>query len=93
MSEDYKGLVPETREFAEKYATRAGYALNQDNEILQVVLEGLAKNKAVHGKRYCPCRLLSGNPEEDKAKICPCRWHKDEIAQDGMCHCQLYFAK
>ena len=93
MSEELKVLLPETREFAEKYADHAGYKLNENEEILNLVLEGLARNKQQHGKRYCPCRLLSGNPAEDKAKICPCQWHKDEITEAGMCHCQLYFAK
>ena len=93
MSEEYKHLLPETRDFVEKYSTHAGYRLNPDNEVLDVVIEGLARNKAVHGKRYCPCRMLSGNPDEDRAKICPCKWHKDEIESDGMCHCQLYFTK
>ncbi|MBI5554435.1 MAG: hypothetical protein HY920_01100 [Elusimicrobia bacterium] len=43
--------------------------------------------------QYCPCRPISGNQEEDKQKICPCKWHKDEIAADGHCHCQLFFSK
>ncbi|MCK4258413.1 MAG: hypothetical protein KAX49_05510 [Halanaerobiales bacterium] len=92
MTEDYKHLIPETREFVEKYATRAGYKLNENEEILDVVLEGMARNKAIHGKRYCPCRMLTGNVEEDRPKICPCKWHKEEIEKDGVCHCQLYFA-
>lgn len=93
MSEENKHMIVETREFAEKYAEHAGFKLNDNAEVLDMVLEGLARNKALHGKRYCPCRLLSGNPEEDKAKICPCKWHKEEIEQMGMCHCQLYFGK
>lgn len=93
MSEDYKELVPEAREFVEKYASKAGYKLNPNKEILDTVIEGLARNKKIHGKRYCPCRRVTGNPEEDRPKICPCKWHKDEIEQDGVCHCQLYFAK
>lgn len=93
MSEEFKHLIPETREFVEKYANHGDYALNPDQQILDLVIEGLARNKAVHGKRYCPCRMLTGNLEEDKAKICPCKWHKDEIEADGMCHCQLYFKK
>lgn len=91
MSEDFKHLIPETKEFVEKYATKAGYRLNPDQQILDMVIEGLARNKHIHGKRYCPCRLLSGNLEEDRQKICPCKWHKDEIEADGKCHCQLYF--
>lgn len=90
---EFKQFIPKTWEFVEKYASRAGYKLNEDQEILTAVVEGLSRNKALHGKQYCPCRMLSGDPEEDRAKICPCKWHKEEIDKDGMCHCQLYFSK
>ena len=90
---EFKQFIPRTWEFVEKFASRAGYKLNENQEILTAVVEGLARNKALHGQRYCPCRMLSGDPEEDRVKICPCKWHKDEIERDGMCHCQLYFSK
>ena len=35
----------------------------------------------------------SGDKEKDRAIICPCIYHKDEIAKDGHCHCQLYYRK
>ena len=41
----------------------------------------------------CPCRIRSGDKEKDKAIICPCIYHRDEIAKDGHCHCQLYYRK
>jgi len=28
--------------------------------------------------------------KEDKKKICPCVWHKDEIREMGHCHCMLF---
>lgn len=90
---EFKQFIPKTWEFVEKYASRAGYKLNEDQEILTAVVEGLSRNKALHGKQYCPCRMLSGDPDEDRAKICPCKWHKEEIDKDGKCHCQLYFSK
>lgn len=79
------------RIFAERYAEKAGYALNPDEEELDMVLEGLARNKETYGKQYCPCRPVTGDPEEDQPKICPCKWHEDEIAEDGHCHCMLFF--
>ena len=60
-------------------------------EILNIVMEGLAKNKDKYGKRYCPCRIVTGNEEGDKKIICPCIYHKGEIENDGMCHCMLFF--
>ena len=37
--------------------------------------------------------VRSGDKEKDKAIICPCIYHEDEIAKDGHCHCQLYYRK
>lgn len=79
------------RRFAETYAEKAGYALNPDEEELEMVLDGLVQNKREHGRQYCPCRLVTGDEEKDQPKICPCEWHEEEIEEDGHCHCRLFF--
>ncbi|ABE51330.1 ferredoxin-thioredoxin reductase catalytic domain-containing protein [Methanococcoides burtonii] len=76
-----------------KYADKAGYMLNPDEESLHLVLEGLARNRNKHGKNYCPCRIVTGDEQEDKKIICPCIYHKDEINDGGSCHCDLFFKK
>jgi ferredoxin-thioredoxin reductase catalytic subunit len=80
-------------DYARAYAASKGFDINPDAKIVDAVVEGLARNKIKRGARYCPCRPLSGNPDEDKLKICPCKWHKDEIEKDGYCHCVLFFKK
>lgn len=79
--------------WAKAYADSQGWVLNRDEKQLATVIRGLVRNTAKFGFRYCPCRLRSGDPEKDKAIICPCIYHKDEIAKDGCCHCNLYFRK
>jgi len=76
-----------------KYARKNNYRLNRDKRILDFLISGLARNKKEKGAEYCPCRPLSGDPEEDKKKICPCFWHKKEIEKQGFCHCRLFFKK
>jgi len=83
----------EMRAWAREYAEKNGFRLNPDETQLATVLRGLARTKAKFGQRYCPCRLRSGDPEKDKAIICPCIYHKDEIEKEGSCHCNLYFRK
>jgi len=83
----------EIRTWTEEYAKKNGWVLNPDKKVLTAVIRGLARNKKKFGERYCPCRLRSGDMEKDRAIICPCICHKDEIAQDGHCHCQLYYRK
>ncbi len=81
------------REEAAEYARQNRWVLNTDEKKLQVVLKGLARNERKFGHRYCPCRIRSGDEERDKEIICPCLWHRDEILQDGSCHCNLYYSK
>jgi len=76
-----------------KYAAKEGFDLNPDENIVNLVIEGLVRNKLKYKKQYCPCRIVSGDPEEDRPKICPCKWHKEEIERDGHCHCLLFFKK
>jgi ferredoxin-thioredoxin reductase catalytic chain len=75
------------------YAKRHNLVLNPDEKQLATVIRGLVRNKSKFGHPYCPCRLRSGNEEKDRAIVCPCVYHKDEIANDGSCHCRLYFKK
>lgn len=76
-----------------KYAENNGFRLNPDKEAVKRLIKGLLANEKKYGARYCPCRRVSGNIEEDKKKICPCQWHRQEIEKDGHCYCGLFFKK
>ena len=94
MTEDTKNTEKEKiRKFAEKYADISGLKLNPTQETVEIVIEGLARNKEKHGRQYCPCRFVTGNVEKDRKKICPCAWHKEEIDEFGHCHCDLFHKK
>ena len=77
--------------WARRYAEKNGWVLNPDEQERTTVLHGLASNREQFGKQYCPCRLRSGDLENDKKIICPCIYHRDEIAKDSHCHCRLFF--
>lgn len=66
------------------------FTLNPDDDVVKRVVKGLARNNEKKGKEYCPCRLVTGNPEMDDKIVCPCIFHQDEIDEKGACHCQLY---
>ena len=78
---------------SQEYAKKAGFKLNKDKARLNFILKGLKKNEDKYGYRFCPCRLVTGDFEKDRNIICPCIYHKDEIANDGHCLCQLFFGK
>lgn len=86
-------LEEHIKRFAEKYCEKSGYALNPDTEMVDTIITGLAANKVKYGFQYCPCRIVEGDKEKDRQKICPCVWHKDEIAAMGHCHCGLFVKK
>lgn len=74
----------------DNYAKSNGFRLNPDRKIVEGVVKGLLLNEEKHGKRFCPCRRISGDAEEDAKKICPCAFHKEEIEKDGHCCCNLF---
>ena len=76
----------------EVYAKENGFKLNPNKNIVKAMAKGLLANEKKHGERYCPCRRVTGNKEEDKPKICPCQWHKEEIEKQGHCICKLFFS-
>jgi ferredoxin-thioredoxin reductase catalytic subunit len=81
------------KKFSEDYANQNGFLLQPDVKIRDMIFTGLLKNEEKYGFRYCPCRRVTGNKEEDKKIICPCIYHKDEIKKDRHCKCMLFLKK
>lgn len=83
--------IEEIIKYYQEYAEQQGLKLNPNKQVVENLLKGLLENEKKYGARYCPCRRVSGNPVEDQPKICPCVWHKEEIAKQGHCLCGLFF--
>ena len=86
MKEDIERLYREIKESAEK----SGYKINPDREFVFDLLEGMLVNRERYGYDSCPCRLASGDPEEDRDIVCPCDYRDDDINEHGTCYCGLY---
>lgn len=74
----------------EEYAKKRGFSLNPDKKTVEEIVRGLLEREKKFGARYCPCRKIIGNPEEDKKIICPCQFHQLEIERNGHCLCGLF---
>ena len=74
----------------EDYAAQTGFKLNENRKIVIGIINGLLDREKKFGEKYCPCRRITGDKEEDKKIICPCIYHKEEIEKDGHCHCNLF---
>ena len=67
-----------------------GYYFNTDKEKVFALLKGLLINKERYGHMSCPCRLASGNYQQDKDIICPCEYRAPDVEEFGSCYCSLY---
>lgn len=76
-----------------EYAQEKEISLNPNEKIVNAIIEGLLANEQTKGEKYCPCRKVTGDREEDKKIICPCIYHLDEISSMGHCHCNLFTKK
>jgi len=70
-----------------------GYYFNKDRTLTMELLEALIANKERYGYMACPCRLASGDRENDKDIICPCVYRAPDVAEFGSCYCSLYVSK
>ena len=74
----------------EEYARKNGFQLNPNRKVVEGIVKSLLEREDKFGARYCPCRRVTGNQKEDEKIICPCVYHKEEIARDGHCFCRLF---
>jgi ferredoxin-thioredoxin reductase catalytic subunit len=88
-SEDRKRV----EQMVQRYVARGRYRLNPDSVTVEHVLRGLTRNLIEHGKWYCPCREVTGDPEKDRKNICPCPQHHADIARDGACECGIFVSE
>jgi ferredoxin-thioredoxin reductase catalytic chain len=70
-----------------------GYHLNPDGEFTRELIEGLASNNKRLGYAACPCRLASGDRDEDLDIICPCYYRDADLVEYGCCYCSLYVSE
>ena len=82
-----------TIETLRKIASKKGWVLNPDADVVRAVLDGLIKNHEKYGRYYCPCRIIGKDPEREMfAKlICPCITATDDVENVGKCTCELFF--
>jgi len=94
-SDEFIAELEKTQEFTKKVCERFGFELNPDDEINESVTYGLARNKMIYGKRFCPCFMVeedeNGKARSVEDRICPCKPALDhEIPEKGLCHCGIF---
>ncbi len=74
----------------DRVARQGGYQLNPDEAFTLRLAEGLLKNAERYGVEACPCRLYTGEADDNLDVICPCYYRDDDLAEYGACFCALY---
>ena len=88
-SDEISGLYNRLNREAES----AGYHLNPDVEFTKELVKGLLTNEKRHGYWSCPCRLASGDRQQDLDIICPCDYRDADLGDYGTCYCGLYVSQ
>lgn len=91
---EFEELIQKYQKMVKTHAEKNRHflKLNPDEQRVHQLLVGLAKNKLEFGKHFCPCMVkrICGDPAEDRKRICPCYWHKQDIELDGECECGMF---
>lgn len=84
------------RKAIEKFSEGNQFQVNPDQEKVETLLEGIFNCEKNHGMKYCPCRLITKNFEEDLKLVCPCNFRIHETykdKEDGECWCGLFIRR
>lgn len=90
MSEVGQEEVARRYQQLSREAESGGYRLNPEVEFTKDLVQALLVNEKRYGYQACPCRLASGNRDEDLDIICPCDYRDPDLVEYGACYCSLY---
>jgi len=91
---EFKKELEKTVRFTDKVIAQFGWEYNPQADINEAIQLGLARNKILYNKRFCPCFMVDevdGKPQSSDNRVCPCTPAiEHEIPEDGVCHCQIF---
>jgi len=93
-SPEFKAEMEKAIKFTDKVVKQFNWEYNPEEQINEGVQMGLARNKMMYKKRFCPCFMVEevdGKPRSVEDRICPCKPAiEQEIPENGVCHCQIF---
>ena len=86
--------LDKTRKFTDKVVKNFGWVYHPEFDVVEGVQLGLARNKMMYGKRFCPCFMVEevdGKFKSVDDRVCPCKPAIErEIPEEGKCHCGIF---
>ena len=93
-SPEFQAEMEKTVKFTDKVVKQFGWAYNPQVEVNEGVQMGLARNRIMYNKRFCPCFMVEevdGTYKSADNRICPCKPAiEKEIPEEGACHCGIF---
>ncbi|SFV50160.1 Rubredoxin [hydrothermal vent metagenome] len=93
-SPEFQAEMEKTIKFTDKVCNQFGWVYNPQEEVNEGVQMGLARNKMMYGKRFCPCFMVEevdGKFQSVDDRVCPCKPAIErEIPEEGKCHCGIF---
>ena len=93
-SPEFQARLEKTMKFTDKVCESRGWEYNPEDEVNQGVQMGLARNKMMYNKLFCPCFMVEevdGKPKSVDNRTCPCTPAiEKEIPEIGSCHCGIF---
>ena len=93
-SDEFQAVMEKTIKFTDKVVKQFNWEYNPQEEVNEGVQMGLARNKMMYNKRFCPCFMVEevdGVAKSSDDRICPCTPAiEKEIPENGVCHCQIF---
>ncbi len=74
----------------EEYAKNNGFFLSPNKKVVEAIVKSLLEKEKNLGAKYCPCRRVTDDAEENKKIVCLCAYHLEELKKDGKCLCGLF---
>ena len=93
-SPEFQARMEKTIKFTDKVIEQFGWEYNPQQEVNEGVQMGLARNKMMYNKLFCPCFMVEevdGKPQSVDNRTCPCTPAiEKEIPETGACHCGIF---
>ena len=88
--EEIENQIKIWRELTERQENHE-FILNPDKETVERLAKGVLTNEKNKNLKFCPCRMIMGNLEEDKRLVCPCSFKTQKTWKEkGECWCSLF---
>ena len=93
-SPEFLERMKKTIKFTDKVCASQGWVYNPQEEVNEGVQMGLARNKMMYNKLFCPCFMVEevdGKAQSVDNRTCPCKPAiEKEIPETGACHCGIF---